>query len=99
MDVSVIIVNYNTYELTSACIESIIKNTTNISYEIIVVDNASTDGSKDRFETDSRIKYIYSEKNGGFGYGNNRGIEIAKGDYLFLLNSDTLLVNNAIQIV
>ena len=40
MDVSVIIVNYNTYELTSACIESIIKNTTNISYEIIVVDNA-----------------------------------------------------------
>lgn len=97
MDVSVIIVNYNTYELTSACIESIIKNTTNISYEIIVVDNASTDGSKDRFETDSRIKYIYSEKNGGFGYGNNRGIEIAKGAYLLLLNSDTLLVNNAIE--
>ena len=97
MDVSVIIVNYNTYELTSACIESIIENTTNISYEIIVVDNASTDGSKDRFETDSRIKYIYSEKNGGFGYGNNRGIEIAKGDYLLLLNSDTLLVNNAIE--
>ena len=74
MDVSVIIVNYNTYELTSACIESIIEKT---------FDNASNDGSKERFETASRIKYIYSEKNGGFGYGNNRGIEIAKGDYLF----------------
>ena len=96
MDVSIIIVNYNTYDLTAACIQSIIEHTKRISYEIIVVDNASTDGSKEKFERDSRIKYIYSEKNGGFGYGNNRGIEIANGDYFFLLNSDTLLLNNAI---
>ena len=96
MDVSVIIVNYNTCDLTSACIQSIIDHTNGLSYEIIVVDNASTDGSKERFEIDTRIKYIYSGKNGGFGYGNNRGIEVAKGEYLFLLNSDTLLLNDAI---
>lgn len=96
MDVSVIIVNYNTYALTSACIQSIIDYTEGISYEIIVVDNASTDGSKEKLEVDRRIRYIYSEKNGGFGYGNNIGMKAASGDFLFLLNSDTLLLNNAI---
>ena len=96
MDISVIIVNYNTYDLTSACIQSIIDHTDGLSYEIIVIDNASTNGSKKRFEIDTRIKYIYSDKNGGFGYGNNLGIAVAKGDYFFLLNSDTLLLNNAI---
>ena len=90
MDVSIIIVNYNTYALTSACIQSIIDHTEGISYEIIVVDNASTDGSKEKLESDRRIRYIYSEKNGGFGYGNNIGMKVASGDFLFLLNSDTL---------
>ena len=97
MDVSIIIVNYNTYALTSACIQSIIDHTEGISYEIIVVDNASTDGSKEKLESDRRIRYIYSEKNGGFGYGNNIGMKVASGDFLFLLNSDTLLLNNAIS--
>lgn len=96
MDVSVIIVNYNTYALTSACIQSIIDHTEGISYEIIVVDNASTDGSKEKLEIDCRIRYIYSEKNGGFGYGNNLGMKVANGDFFFLLNSDTLLLNNAV---
>ena len=67
MDVSVIIVNYNTKQLTSNCIQSIVDKTSGIKYEIILVDNASTDGSKDLFLEDSRIKYIYSERNGGFG--------------------------------
>ena len=96
MDVSVIIVNYNTYALTSACIQSIIDHTEGISYEIIVVDNASTDGSKEKLEINRRIRYIYSEKNGGFGYGNNLGMKVANGDFFFLLNSDTLLLNNAV---
>lgn len=97
MKVSVIIVNYNTKELTSQCIQSIVENTCGISYEIILIDNASTDGSKELFEKDSRVQYIYSEFNGGFGYGNNRGMEIAQGDFFFLLNSDTILLNNAIK--
>lgn len=97
MDASVIIVNYNTCKMTCECIDSIVEKTKDVEYEIILVDNASTDGSKEFFEKDSRIKYIYSERNGGFGYGNNLGMKVAKGKYLFLLNSDTLLVNNAIK--
>lgn len=97
MDVSIIIVNYNTCKMTCECIDSIVEKTHGISYEIILVDNASTDGSKEFFERDNRITYIYSEKNGGFGYGNNLGMKVARGKYLFLLNSDTLLVNNAVK--
>lgn len=96
MNVSVIIVNYNTKALTQQCIDSVFAKTDRLSFEVILVDNASTDGSKEFFERDSRIKYIYSEKNLGFGRANNLGSEIACGDYLFLLNSDTYLVNNAI---
>lgn len=98
MDVSVIIVNYNTKNLTDDCIQSVINKTTGVDYEIILVDNASTDGSKEYFEKDNRIIYIYSDKNGGFGYGNNRGMEVARGKYFFLLNSDTILLNNAIKL-
>lgn len=98
MDVSVIIVNYNTKEITRNCIESIFAKTCGLNFEIILVDNASTDGSKELFEKDTRIKYIYSNENLGFGRANNLGYMQSKGDYLFLLNSDTLLLNNAIKI-
>lgn len=97
MDVSVIIVNYNTLGLTRECIDSIVEKTQGITYEIILVDNASTDGSKEFFENEKRVRYIYSERNGGFGYGNNLGMKVAKGEYFLLLNSDTLLINNAIK--
>lgn len=97
LDVSIIIVNYNTLQITQNCIDSVVEKTKGIKYEIILVDNASTDGSKEFFEKDERITYIFSEKNGGFGYGNNLGMKVAKGKYFFLLNSDTLLVNNAVK--
>lgn len=98
MDVSVIIVNYNTKEMTQNCIDSIFQNTKDIEFEVILVDNASTDGSKEFFEQDNRIKYIYSKENLGFGRANNLGYKEASGKYLFLLNSDTLLLNNAIDL-
>lgn len=98
MDVSVIIINYNTRKMTSECIDSVIEHTSGIDYEIVLVDNASKDGSKEFFETDSRVKYIYSDRNAGFGAGNNLGAKYAKGKYLFLLNSDTLVNNNAIEL-
>jgi len=97
MDVSIIIVTYNTCQMTSECIESILKNTHDIDYEIILVDNGSTDGSKEYFEKDARIIYIYSNTNLGFGGGNNLGYAYATGNYVFLLNSDTLLINNAVK--
>lgn len=96
IDVSIIIVNYNTPELTENCINSIISQTQGICYEIIIIDNASTDNSNLILSADRRINFIQSPKNGGFGYGNNLGMKIAKGNYFMLLNSDTLLQNNAI---
>lgn len=99
MDVSIVIVNYNTLLLVKNCIDSIIAKTACVNYEIIVVDNASTDNSKEYFSNDTRIKYIYNEKNLGFGLANNVGIKIAKGRNIFFLNPDTLLLNNAIKIL
>lgn len=97
MQVSIIIVNYNTKKITNDCIDSIISQTKDIEYEIILIDNASTDGSKEYFEKRNDIKYIYSNENLGFGRANNLGAKEAKGDFLFLLNSDTLLIENSIK--
>ena len=99
MDVSIIIVNYNTHQITSECIASVFEQTKELSFEIILIDNASTDGSKESFQNDKRITYIYNEKNVGFGRANNQGMNLAHGEYLFLLNNDTLLKNNAIKIL
>ena len=99
MDVSVIIINYNTCQMTAECIDSVFEKTEGIEFEIILVDNASTDGSREFFEKDKRITYIYNYENLGFGRANNVGIEIAKGRNILFLNSDTLLINNAITIL
>ena len=99
VDVSIIIVTYNTCKMTDECIDSIIEKTSGISYEIILVDNASKDESRNFFTGDSRIKYIYNEENIGFGKANNKGVEIAEGRNILFLNSDTLLRNNAIKIL
>lgn len=98
MDVSIIIVNYNTKELLKACIESIYKQRMAVSYEIIVVDNDSKDGSgqmvKDFFQ---EVILVQSKENLGFGRANNLGVRYASGDFLFFLNSDTLFLNNALD--
>lgn len=99
MDVSVIIVNYHSADLVVDCIHSIYEKTENILYEIIVVDNASCDGSVERLQKEfgNKITVIASEENLGFGKANNLGATVAQGRYLFLLNPDTLLVTNAIN--
>lgn len=98
MDVSIIIVNYNTCAITKQCIDSIFKETKDVNFEIILVDNASTDNSYEIFSKDKRIKFILSKINLGFGKANNLGYKEAKGKYIFLLNSDTILLNNAVKI-
>lgn len=98
MDVSIVIVNYNTLKITQDCINSIFEYSSNIEFEVILVDNASEDGSRDCFVKDHRITYVYSEENLGFGKANNLGLTFASGKYIFLLNSDTLLRNNAVKI-
>ena len=99
MDVSVIIVNYNTRQMTDEAINSVYEHTSGVDFEIILVDNASADGSKEFFEKKKGITYVYSQENLGFGKGNNLGLEYVKGRNVLFLNSDTLLRNNAIKIL
>lgn len=97
IDVSIIIVNYNTFQITKNCIDSIYEHTKGICFEVILIDNNSKDNSYSFFSQDNRIIYLYQENNWGFGKANNIGYKRAKGKYLFLLNSDTLLKSNAIK--
>lgn len=97
MDVSIIIVNYNTYSLVLDCINTIYEKTKDITFEIIVVDNLSPDRSIENLcSIYPDINLILNTANSGFGSGNNLGSNYASGKYLFFLNSDTLLLNNAI---
>lgn len=96
--VSIIIVSFNTKELLRNCILSIHKTTKSIGYEVIVVDNASTDGSPEMIETDFRdITIIKNTENLGFAKANNQAMRIAKGEYFLLLNSDTIVKEGAIE--
>jgi len=100
MDVSIIIVNYNTCSLLKNCIESIILNTKDVLYEIIVVDNDSKDDSLRMVHSNfPKVKLLESKENLGFGRANNKGAEIATGRYLFLLNTDTLLIDNPVKVL
>jgi GT2 family glycosyltransferase len=95
--VSIIIINYNTYELTKKCIESVFTKTIATPFEIILIDNASTECKPEIFlELFPAIQLAKSRQNVGFAGGNNLGISKANGEYILLLNSDTELLNDAV---
>ena len=95
IDLSIIIVNFNTEKLLRDCLQSVFKHTQNLSFEVIVVDNNSADGSLKMLEKDfSQVRVVASQKNLGFAGGNNEGIRKAKGEFILLLNSDTKLEKN-----
>jgi len=93
--VSIILINYRQAQLTHNCIASIKEHIGCLRYEIIVVDNASGDGSAEILQNIDGIKYLGQEENVGFGTANNRGVAEAQGEYIWILNNDTLLSNNA----
>ena len=98
MDVSIIIVSYNTKSLIKNCINSIYKYTKDISFEIIVSDNGSIDGSVEMIKRDfPSVILIENNENLGFGAANNKGLALAKGKYILYLNSDTILLNNSVK--
>ena len=100
MDVSIILVNYKTKDLTINAIKSVIEKTQGINFEIFVVDNNSKDGSIEAIEKEfPNINIIKNPINAGFGAANNLAINQAKGKYILCLNTDTLLINNAIKIM
>ena len=99
MDLSVVIVNYQTFDLTRDTINSILKYSYPFSYEIIMVDNASKDNSLDKLKNyfKDSVKFISSKQNNGFAAGNNQGLKLASGKYVLLLNSDTIVWENTLE--
>jgi GT2 family glycosyltransferase len=96
-DVSLIIVNWNTKDLVLKCIKSALETKAAFSQEIIVVDNASSDGSAEAIERDHPcVVSIKNDKNYGFARGNNIGIEKSKGRYVCLVNSDVQVLDRTI---
>jgi GT2 family glycosyltransferase len=97
--VSIIIVNYNTKDLTKNCVRSIFEKTGGVDFNICVVDNGSTDGSAGELRREfPGIEVIESKDNKGFAGANNIAIRESGANYLFVLNPDTILVNNAVKI-
>jgi GT2 family glycosyltransferase len=96
--VSIVIVNWNTRDLLLQCIASIRDKVAESLCEVIVVDNASSDGSveavRDRFPD---VRLIASRENLGFAAGNNLGIEAAQGEFVLLLNPDTVVLDGAVE--
>jgi GT2 family glycosyltransferase len=89
---SIIIISYNTRDELARCVNSIFENTHEISFEVIVVDNNSQDGSPDMIEKEHpEIRLIKNQDNFGFARANNQAIDISQGHYIFMLNSDTLV--------
>ena len=98
IDVSVIIVNWNTKDILRNCLKSIYDEGGDVALEVIVIDNASTDGSVEMVKKDfSQAVLIENSENRGFAAANNQGIAIAKGRYVLLLNSDTIVLDKALE--
>lgn len=94
---AIIILSYNLLEYTRQCVESIRQSTLESSREIILVDNASQDGSAVWIQEQKDIKYIINTENKGFPAGCNQGVGMAEPDSdIFLLNNDTILTPNAL---
>ncbi|RIH63244.1 glycosyltransferase family 2 protein [Mariniphaga sediminis] len=98
--VSIVVVNWNTLEITKKCIESIEKNVI-VPYEVILVDNGSTDGSAKYFKESNHknTTVIFNDSNQGYAGGNNVGIKMAKGKYICLLNSDAFVTKGSIELM
>ncbi len=97
-DISIVIVNWNTRHILFDCLKSVYEQSGDSSLEVIVIDNASSDGSAEMVKKDfPQTTLIENSENLGFAAANNQGIEISKGRYVLLLNPDTLILDNAIN--
>ncbi|MEN6623968.1 MAG: glycosyltransferase family 2 protein [Smithella sp.] len=98
IDVSIVIVNWNTKDLLKNCINSIFQTIHDLTFEIIVVDNASFDGSLEMLQYDfPEVIRIANQENKGFGSANNQAFTVMKGKYALLLNTDALLTPEAVH--
>ncbi len=97
-EVSVVVVNWNTQDILRDCLRSIYEQCGEIDLEVIVIDNASTDGSVEMVKKDfPQVTLIENPQNRGFAAANNQGIAVAQGRYVMLLNSDTVILDKAVE--
>lgn len=97
-DLSVIIVSWNTKELLKNCLEPLFRETKKATLEVIVVDNASADGSPEMIEKEfPGVHLVRNEENLGFARANNQGIRESRGKHVFLLNPDTVVLDDAVD--
>ena len=98
LDLSIVIVNWNTQHVIVDCLESVLANLGELSAEVIVIDNASTDDSvqviTERFP---KVQLIANDSNRGFAAANNQGMRIAGGQYVLLLNPDTVVLDDVFE--
>lgn len=100
MDLSVVILSWNTRELLEACLKSLVRPHPGITIEVIVVDNASEDGSREMVtEQFPSVCLRVNPVNNGFGAGNNTALPHATGRYVLFLNSDTVIVEDALSVM
>lgn len=98
VDVSVVIVNWNTRDILGDCLRTIYEQTRSVDFEVIVVDNASQDGSPEMVRSDyPQAMLLANGTNVGYAAANNQGIKTARGRYVLVLNSDTLILDGAID--
>ncbi len=98
LDLSIIIINWNTRQMLADCLNSIEATVENLTFEVMVVDNGSTDGSQTMLaEQFSHVHLIQNHKNVGFARANNQAMAVSQGRYMLLLNSDALLLPQAVQ--
>ncbi len=98
VDVSIVIVNWNTRDILRDCLGTIYEQTRRVDFEVIVVDNGSQDGSAQMVRSDyPQAMLLANETNAGYAAANNQGIRAARGRYVLVLNSDTLILDGAID--
>jgi GT2 family glycosyltransferase len=98
MDVSVVIVSWNTRDILRDCLHSIFQQTRKVSFEVFVIDNNSGDGSAEMVRSEfPKVKLIENKENRGFAAANNQAIRIASARYTLLLNPDTIVLDDAIS--
>ena len=100
MDISIIIVSFNTRDLLKACLDSLFTTIKGVAFEIIVIDNHSSDGTREMLAQDYlSVRCFFNQENIGFSTANNKGASEARGTYLFFLNSDTVVRENAVNVL
>lgn len=98
VDITISIASYNTKEYLNRCVSSIYKYAKGVTFEIIVVDNSSSDGTQKMVErTFPQVQLIKNKRNNYYGGANNQALQVARGEFFLILNADTYFVDNSIK--